>query len=267
MPSRTTPAESVAVVQFGQELRRLRELTDMSQKQLGDQVGTSKQQVGAVERGIRKPSKRFAELADRALEAHGGLLNMWPGAKRAQPWWLEQFVELEAKARVINEFQPQAVPGLLQTENYARVIVGSSFPPLAEPEVEQRLQGRLQRQQVLLRAGPPLALFVIDEGALRRPVGGRKVMREQCLALIEKAQLPHVQLQVLPFDRGAHGAMNGPLVLLNMTHTESLVYAEAPGSGQVITDAQVVADCHQRFGALRGLALSPVESLDFIASL
>ncbi len=192
---------------------------------------------------------------------------MWPGAKRTQPWWLEQFVELEAKARVISEFQPQAVPGLLQTEGYARVIVSSSFPPLAEEETERRLEGRLQRQQVLSRPDPPLALFVLDEGALRRPVGGKEVMKEQCLKLVEKAQLPHVQLQVLPFERGAHSAMNGPLVLLNMTHAESLVYAEAPGSGQVIMDAQVVADCHQRFGALRGLALSPAESLDFIASL
>jgi transcriptional regulator with XRE-family HTH domain len=267
MASRTTPAEHAAISQFGTELRRLRELSDMSQKDLGDQTGTSKQQVGAVERGIRKPSKKFAELADRALDAHGGLLNMWPGAKRAQPWWLDKFVELEAKAQVISDFQPQAISGLLQTENYARALINAAFPPLQAEDAEERLAGRLERQQVLLRNDPPLALFIVDEAVLRRPVGGEGVMKEQREALLDKAQLPHVQLQVLPFSRGAHGAMNGSLILLNMTHSESLVYAEAPGTGQVITDAQLVATCQLRFGSLRSLALSPSESLDFIASM
>ncbi|KOX07934.1 XRE family transcriptional regulator [Nocardiopsis sp. NRRL B-16309] len=192
---------------------------------------------------------------------------MWPGAKRAQPWWLEKFAELETKAQVINEFQPQAVSGLLQTEDYARALVNAAFPPLRPDEAEHHLEGRLERQRVLAREQPPLALFVMDEATLRRPVGGEAVMKEQYKALLEKAQLPHVQLQILPFDRGAHSAMNGPLILLNMTHTESLVYAETPGSGQVITDARVVADCRQQFGALCSMALSPAESLDFIASL
>ncbi|MFV2198481.1 helix-turn-helix domain-containing protein [Nocardiopsis sp. LOL_012] len=267
MPSRTSLPESAAIAQFGNELRRLRNLSDMSQKDLGQATGTSKQQVGAIERGDRRPSKQFAELADKALEAHNALLNLWPGAKQAQPWWLEKFVELEAKAQVINEFQAQAIPGLLQTEGYAKAVMGAAFPPPSRRSIEDLLKARLDRQKILRRDRPPLALFVVDEGALRRTAGGKSVMREQYKALIEAAEWPFVQIQVLPFDRGAHAAMEGSLVLLTMTHAESLVYAETPGSGQVITDARIVADCHQQFGALRSLALSPAESLDFIASL
>lgn len=100
----------------------------MSQKDLGLATGTSKQQVGAIERGDRRHSKQFAELADKAPEAHNALLNLWPGAKQAQPWWLEKFVELEAKAQVINEFQSQAVPGLLQTEGLRESRDGGGLP-------------------------------------------------------------------------------------------------------------------------------------------
>ncbi|OLT24899.1 XRE family transcriptional regulator [Nocardiopsis sp. CNR-923] len=176
-------------------------------------------------------------------------------------------MELEAKAQIINEFQAQAIPGLLQTEGYARAVMSAAFPPPVPHDIDEMLNARLERQQILDRDRPPLTLFVVDEGVLRRPASGKSVMREQYKHLMAKAELPYVQLQVLPFDRGVHAAMDGSLVLLTMTHTESLVYAETPGSGQVISDSQIVADCHQRFGALRSLALSPAESLDFIASL
>lgn len=267
MPPKMTPAERAAVKQFGNELRRLRDLADMSQNDLGVQTGTSKQQVGAVERGERKPSKRFAELADSALECHGILRNLWPGARQAQPWWLQEFVELEEKAQAIYEFHPQAVPGLLQTKSYACALVEAAFPPLLQAEKDQVISARFQRQEILEREAPPLTLFVIDEAALRRSVGGEAVMKEQLRRLLEAAAKPRVQIQVLPLDRGAHSAMNGPLVILNMAHAESLVYAETPGSGQVITDPGVVANCVEQFGDLRGVSLSPVESLRFIASL
>ncbi|MEU3233622.1 helix-turn-helix transcriptional regulator [Nocardiopsis alba] len=267
MPPKTSPAELAAAKQFGHELRRMRTLSDMSQLELGRATGTSKQQVGAIERGNRRPSKRFTQLADEALKAHGRLQNLWPGAKRAQPWWLEEFVELEAKAQVIYEFQPQAIPGLLQSEDYARAVIGASFPPLMEEEAQSVFEDRMARQQLFNRVPTPLTLFIIDEGALRRRIGGAELMRKQLASIVDRAQQPRVQVQVLPFERGAHSAMNGPLVLLDMSHAESLVYAETPGAGQVITDAHVVGNCQQQFGHLRSLALSPDQSLEFITSL
>ncbi|GAB2485926.1 helix-turn-helix transcriptional regulator [Nocardiopsis aegyptia] len=267
MPPKTTPSEQAAINQFGSELRRLRTLADMSQLDIGRLTGTSKQQVGAVERGIRRPSKKFAELADRALKCNGGLLNLWPGAKQTQPWWLEKFVEIERKTQVIQDFQPQVAPGLLQIESYARAVMWASFPPQGQQELEERLKRRMDRQKILDRENPPLALFVVEEGALRRSVGGADVMKDQYKALIARARMPHLRLQVLPFDRGAHSAMDWAFMIMRMTPVESLVYAEAPGGGHVITDVSVVADCQQRFSALQSMALSPNESIDFIASL
>ncbi len=267
MPPKTSPAEQAAINQFGAEVRRLRELVDLSQRELGDLTSTSKQQVGSIERGERRPSKIFAEDADRALNGHGRLQELWPGAKRAQPWWFQKYVDIEGKAQVIQEFQPQAVPGLLQTHDYAAEVLGASFPPLTSEEQDRLLNSRLARQKILARLDPPLVHFVIEEGALRRSVGNSEVMLEQYEYMIEQAQKRHIQLQVMPFDRGAHGALNGAFITLRMTLLECLVYAELPEDGQIIADLDVVARCLERFGALRGLALSPAESIDFIASL
>ncbi|WP_433697012.1 helix-turn-helix domain-containing protein [Nocardiopsis sp. CA-288880] len=269
MSMKTSPAERAAIKQFGNELKRLRCLSDMSQKELGDRIGVSKQQVGAIERGVRRPSKQFAELADTVLERKGRLQNLWPGARQTQPWWLQEFVDLEAKAQVRYEFQPQAVPGLLQTKDYASALVEAAFPPLLQDEKDQVVTARFERQEILKRETPtpPLSLFVVDEAVLHRPVGGVEVMKAQMRALLDAARNPRVQIQVLPIARGAHSAMNGPLVILNMAHAESLVYVEIPGSGQVISDPDVVANCVEQFGDLRSVSLSPAESLSFIASL
>ncbi|MEU4282151.1 helix-turn-helix domain-containing protein [Nocardiopsis dassonvillei] len=267
MPPKITASQQAAMNQFGATLRQMRELADLSQKKLGVLTRTSKQQVGAIERGERRPSKEFAKLADAALEGHGSLLGLWPGARRAQPWWLQEFVVIEEKAQVIQEFQPQAVPGLLQTEDYARQVVSAAFPPLGAEESEQLLQSRMERQAILDRPKPPLAMFVIEEGALRRTVGSPSLMQAQREVLLRRARQSHIEVQVAPYHRGAHGAMDGAFMVMRMSFAEYLVYAEVPGKGQIITDAEVVADCQQRFGALRSLALSPAESIDFIASL
>ncbi|MET9796275.1 helix-turn-helix domain-containing protein [Nocardiopsis alba] len=267
MPPKTTPAEQAAINQFGAEVRRLREFADVSQRELGELTKTSKQQVGSIERGERRPSKFFAQEADRALNGHGRLLDLWPGAKRAQPWWFQKYVDIEGKAQVIQEFQPQAVPGLLQTPDYAAHVLGAAFPPFAPEDRERLLKSRLGRQKILDRDNPPLVHFVIEEGALRRSVGDVETMGKQLDFLIKQVHKDHIQVQVMPYNRGAHSALNGAFITLRMSLLESLVYAEVPGGGHIIADLDVVARCQERFGALRSLALSPAESIEFIASL
>lgn len=267
MPPKTTPSEQAAINQFGAELRRLRELADMSQNRLGRLTQTSKQQVGSIERGERRPNKKFAEDADRALNGHGRLRDLWPGAKRAQPWWFQQYVDIEGKAQIIQEFQPQTVPGLLQTRDYAQAVLGASHPPLPARERERLLEARIKRQEILDRENPPLLHFIIEEGALHRSVGDSAIMKTQRKHLLKQAKRDHIQVQVIPYGRGAHGALDGAFIVLKMTLVESLVYAEVPGAGHILTDLSVVANCTEGFGALRSLALSPAESIEFIASL
>lgn len=269
MPPKRTPAEQAAIRRFGDELARLREMADLSQADLAKLLNVSKQQVGAVERGERRPTKQLAHDADTALDAHGRLQDLWPGAKRSRPWWFEEYVHVEDQSQVISEFQPQTVPGLLQTRDYASCVLGATQPPRPAQEQQAQLAERLERQRIITRENPapPLLHFVVEEGALRRAVGSAEVMRAQYEHLLTQAALPHVQLHIMPYDRGAHGALNGAFIVLRVSLTESLVYAEVPDGGQIITDLQVVSDCIERFGVVRGMALSPQESMDFIESL
>ncbi|KIH99127.1 hypothetical protein LP52_09650 [Streptomonospora alba] len=173
-------------------------------------------------------------------------------------------MDLEAEARAIHDFQLQAVPGLFQTKDYARAVLGAGWPPKAEEENSRLLAVRLERQTLLQRKHPPLLWVVIDEGVLRRPVGSAEIMTEQLGRLLEIAAMPFIRLQVLPFAQGAHAAMDGAFKVLDMSNGETVAYAEVPGTGQVITDSDEVSQCALRFGALRSAALPPDESGEFI---
>jgi transcriptional regulator with XRE-family HTH domain len=268
MARKLGPIDEAAAAQFAQELTRLRMLNDLSQRELGRRTGTSGQQIGAIERGERSPSKQFAELADKALHATGSLLNLWPGNRTTSLRWLQKYVDLEAKALFINQFQVQVIPALLQTEAYARATLEAAIPPRSTQAADELLQSRMARQKLLSREHPPMVHYVVDEGALKRVIGGQGVMRAQLEQVIERVTTnPFVSLQVLPHDRGAHAGLDGTFTLLGMSLAESLVYVETVAPGQVHTDPQVVSDATHQFGALRTLALSPVESVQLISSI
>nr|WP_179809272.1 helix-turn-helix transcriptional regulator [Nocardiopsis sinuspersici] len=267
MPSKRAFVDEAAAAQFASELTRLRSAADLSQRELGRRTGTSGQQVGAIERGQRNPSRQFAELADKALNANSALLNLWPQGRSAPHRWLQEYVDLEAKALAICQFQAQVVPALLQTESYARSTLEAACPPSPPQRVNDLLKTRMERQLLLNRATPPMVQYVVDENAFRRPIGGPEAMQEQLEQVIERAGSPFISLQVLPYDRGAHAGLEGTFTLLGMTPVEYVVYGETAGRGQIFTDVDVVSATTHRFGALRALALSPAESLEFVRSL
>lgn len=258
-------AEKAAVVQFGRELHRLRRSADLSQRELAKRTLISHQMLGAIERAERVPRKHFVERADKELDAHGALMRLRPGASESYPNWFRGYVELEAEAHALHDFQADAVPGLFQTKEYAAAVLRAGWPPNGEKQVEHLLKARMARQKLLRRDPLPLLWVVIDESVLRRPVGSPEVMFAQLDRLVKLGSMPQVRLQVLPFVKGAHAAMDGSFKVLDMSDGERLAYAEVPGSGRVITDAAEVEKCARRFGALQSLALSPDESADFIS--
>lgn len=267
MRSSVAEEDDAAAAQFGAELQRLRELAGLSQRALGRAIGTSGQQVGAVERAKRSPSKALAEAADRVLEANGGLLALWPKARRTTHRWLEDYVELEGKAQALLIFQNQIVPGLFQTADYARSLLGAAWPPHSPDRVEVLLEGRLKRQELLSRKPEPVISVVLDEAALRRGPMQRDIMREQLKHLVELAGRPNIELNLLPFTAGFHPGTEGSYIVLEMSQTESVVYMEQPARGQVITELEVVASCIRRFGSLRARSLSLGESTAFVEAL
>ncbi|MGH3328005.1 MAG: helix-turn-helix domain-containing protein, partial [Streptomycetales bacterium] len=182
---------------FAAELRRHRTDVGLTQDQLGEAVSYSGALVGMVETARRAPGRDFAARCDEVLETGGALARIWPLITReTYPEWFRPFVELEAEATSILKYEVQVVPGLLQTEPYARAVLRAGRPRDTDEEIERHVAARLERQAVLAREAPPLLWAVLDEAVLRRPIGGHDVLRQQVAHLLERCQHPNVRLQV-----------------------------------------------------------------------
>jgi DNA-binding XRE family transcriptional regulator len=226
----------------GSQLRRLRTEAAITREQAGQAIRASawkihrleNGQVGFKERdiidllrlyGVTDPGE-VASLVTLAREANEP--GWWQVYGDLLPQWFRAFVDLESAATLIRTYEGQLVPGLLQTEDYMRAVIGGAHLDQSPEEVERRVRLRVGRQRLLERADAPRLWAVVDEAALRRPVGGREVMRGQLERLIEAAKLPNVTLQVLPFRAGAHPAMVGAFSILRFADGElpDVVYLE-----------------------------------------
>jgi transcriptional regulator with XRE-family HTH domain len=240
---RTAPGgPTVQRMLVGAQLRRLRTEAGLSREQAGEAIRASEWkihrlengQVGFKERdiidllrlyGVTDPTE-VAEFVALAREANSP--GWWQHYGDVLPPWFRTYVDLESVATLIRTYEGQFIPGLLQTDDYMRAVVQGAHLEESAEELGRRVRLRLARQTLLTRDQPPRLWAVIDEAAMRRPVGGREVMRGQLERLIEAAKLPNVTLQVLPFDAGAHPAMLGAFSILRFADRElpDVVYLE-----------------------------------------
>jgi hypothetical protein len=177
------------------------------------------------------------------------------------PRFFRNVALLESEALSRFSYDPLLIPGLLQTEAYAQALLEAHFPPLDEEVVEQHVAARLARQALLSRRKPPVVLvFIVEEGALRRTVCSKAVMRDQLEHLLTCAQKRNVELQVMPTSQGAHSGLNGPMVLLESTDRKRHVYVDAQGVATVRSDQDEVSEFWLRYGMLRTQALNTEES-------
>ncbi|MFE2269831.1 Scr1 family TA system antitoxin-like transcriptional regulator [Streptomyces lavendulae] len=258
----------------GKQVRLLRERAGWTQKELGDRLGYSEDLVSSLERGRRTPQREFLEAADELLGAGGLLKALIEDVERAKakarvrhPAWFRGYARLEREAVEINFFSMVTVPGLLQTEDYARVTFTVRQPLWAEETIEQRVAARLDRQETLTRWPPPIVTAVIDEAVLRREIGGRKVQQEQLRHLLKIGRLRSITLQVLPLACDENPGVDGPFILLSPKGKPQVAYLEVQGAGRLITDPEEVRMLAARYGAIRGQALTPRESLALIEKL
>jgi transcriptional regulator with XRE-family HTH domain len=226
----------------GARLRRLRTEEGISREQAGEAIRASEWkihrlengQVGFKERdivdllglyGVTDPDEVTA-LAMLAREAN--VPGWWQQYDEVLPQWFRAYVDLESAATLIRTYEGQLVPGLLQTEDYMRAVIRGAQLEDRPEQAEQRVRLRLGRQAVLTRSDAPRLWAVVDEAALRRPVGAREVMRSQLERLIDATKLPNVTLQILSFAAGAHPAMDGAFSILRFADRElpDLVYLE-----------------------------------------
>ncbi len=253
---------------FGAELRRHRIAAGLSQDDLGRVINFSAALVGRVEMAERMPSQDFAERCDEALSTGGFFGRFRDLVKReAFPTWFEPFIEYEARATKICNWDNRVVPGLLQTEDYARVVMRAGRPRAAPGVIERDVAARMDRQSILERERPPLLWCVLDEAVLRRPIGGAETMREQLKRLIEAADSTNVVLQVLPFAVTEHPGADGPLAILESDGEPPVAFAEGWRNERMIDSATDVADAVMVFDLVRAAALPRGASLDLIRSV
>ncbi|GGM35364.1 transcriptional regulator [Longimycelium tulufanense] len=263
------------------ELRRLREAANKTNEEVARHLGCSPSKISRIELGRRPASPGDVRLLLDFYGVSGSeaeALVAMARAARQKGWWhayedalpetFQVFVGLESGASAIRTFEPMLVPGLLQTEDYARAILMTAVD--ADPtDVERRVTVRMNRQRLLERANPPHLWALVDEAALRRPVGGPEVMRKQLQRLITEGERPNITLQILPFEIGAHPAMSGAFVMLDFTTPSdpTIVYLDSL-TGGLYTEKTVEV---QRFSLvwehLRAKACAPDESAAILAAV
>ncbi|MFF5390872.1 helix-turn-helix domain-containing protein [Streptomyces sp. NPDC013012] len=266
---------------LGQELRKLREAKNMTAEQVAERLLVSQSKISRLENGRRSISQRDVrdlcgvyEVEDeRMVES---LMQMAKDS-RQQGWWhafgdipYSVYIGLETDAESLRMYEPQIIPGLLQTHEYAEAVIAGALPESTPADIEKRVQVRTRRQERIRDEERPLRLWaVIDEGALHRIVGSRPLMVQQLEHLLEQSQLPHVTVQVMPFDMGAHPGISGQYSILEFPDTSdsSVVYIEGVTSDLYLEKTQDVGKYSVMYEHLRAQALNVDQTREFISKM
>lgn len=262
--------------ELGTLLRTLRAQAGLTVEQVAEQLLCSPSKISRLETGQRGASARDIRdlsniygVQDRAQREH---LTALAREGRGQAWWqpfdlpYATYVGLEAEAVTISDFEPGVFPGLLQTPAYARAVHEATIPRLAPTVIDQRIEVRRIRQEVLVREDPPRLVAVMDEAVFHRIVGGHLVMRAQLERVVQASRLPHVTIQVIPYNAGAHPALDSTFILLEFAAPVSgVVYVDGLVGQIYLERQQDVERYKQVFAQLRALSLSPQESIDLMA--
>ncbi|MET7292477.1 helix-turn-helix transcriptional regulator [Streptomyces griseoloalbus] len=251
------------------QLKLWRESAGLTQAEFGAAIGYGEELVSSVERGRRIPRPEYLEAADEALGAGGKIAALKQDVAEVRyPKKVRDLKNLEAEATELCAYNNSVIHGLLQTEEYVRASLATRRPPFAEDDFERHVAARLARQEILTGTTPlRLFNFVQCEATLRRPIGGRMVMRRQLERLLEVGQLRNVDLQVLPLDREDNAGLAGSFRLLRLRDGSTVGHNEVQLVSRVITDPREVQVLDIRYGTIRAQALTPRESLAFIEKL
>jgi transcriptional regulator with XRE-family HTH domain len=285
-PSANEPSSGPTVLRIllGSQLRKLREAAGLTPDQAGYEIRASRSKISRVEHG--RVSFKERDVADLLtlygvtedqerrrmlnLAQHANSQGWWSRYDDVMPDWFETYVGLEQATSLIRTYELQFVPGLFQTEDYARAVTALGHRSSEGAEIDRRVSLRLQRQQILTRTeSPPRVWAVIDESALRRPLGGRAVMRAQLKHLTELIELPQVTIQVMPFDRGGHSAAGGSFAILRFADHElpDIVYIEQL-TGALYLDRPDETDHYREvMNSLSAEADTPADSARTLARL
>ncbi|MFJ4873899.1 helix-turn-helix domain-containing protein [Streptomyces sp. NPDC088745] len=261
---------------FGALLRFLREKAGLSQDALAARIGFSKSQVAMVERGERRPRGRFVLRSDNALGAQGALRHVadaeFGDAVVDEPPLndldLEEYLAEERNAASIRSYQNVVIPGLLQTEAYARAVHQSlSYPTLDDEEVEEQVAFRMDRKALFHRKPAPDLSFVLEESTLTRPLGSTSTLKAALQHLIELGELRHVRVQVMPHNVQFHPGLMGCITLLETRDHRHAAYVEGQRANRYLNAPLDVGNLNGIYGVLQSQALTQQDSAKLIAKV
>ena len=279
-PKRHTP--TVRLRRLAAELRRLRSAADLSRDDVSEETGINAATLYRIETARARPQLRTLNAllnlyaADQEQREYLTILFREAGKQG----WLRPYhsdlpeeytayISFESEAAGVRNYESLFIPGLLQTEGYARAVVRGVLPMASDQEIEDRVQARMERQQVLTKDTPLKLWAIVDEAALRRVVGGAEVMRGQLVHLVDAVKAPNITFQVIPFDAGAHPGMPGSFVLMDFTDPmdTDLIYIDSMAGDLFLESDADVSRYTSIFDNLRAVAFSPDASATFLAEL
>lgn len=260
------PESSDSMRTFGAVLQALREHQGLSREEFGELVRFSKHTVASVELGRRMPDSVLVERAEEVLGNTGALRRAYPNLAR-QPGlaaWFRRWAGLEQLAVTLYTYECRLIPGLLQTETYARTLFTYQLPPQDDEQIEAQWLARAECQR-LLRERPNTAFgFILEEHLFRRHTGGVEVTRELIDHVLEMAELRNIEIQIMPTKRENHAGLDGPMQLLETPETQWFAYCEGQRAGLLISEPKEVSVLQQRYARMRSQALTLTDSVSLL---
>ncbi|MET8453813.1 helix-turn-helix transcriptional regulator [Streptomyces sp. NPDC005209] len=252
----------------GRQLKLRREAVGMRAAVFGEALGYGEDMVYKIEGGKRIPRPEYLDRADEVLGAGGPLVAMKEDVRKVRyPKKVRDLAQVEARAVELQLYDPLNIHGLLQTPEYARGLLLMRRPAYTEDEVERFIAARVARKVVFERDPAPELSFVLEEWTLRRPLGGRALLRRQLEHLLEAGQLRNVELQVMPMDREEHAGVDGGIDVLKFADGSAVGRSPVITGGRPVSEPRQLRILELRYGIIRAQALTPRESAAFIERL
>ncbi|MFG3263607.1 helix-turn-helix domain-containing protein [Streptomyces bobili] len=263
------PETSDSLRTFGAVVQALREHQGLSREEFGRLVGYSKHTVASVELGRRMPDEDLIEATEAVLGNTGALrraaehLGRQPGLAA----WFRRWAGLEKRAVALSTYESRMIPGLLQTEAYARTLFTEQLPPLDDEQIEVQWAARAERQKLLRSRTNTAFSFILEEHLLLRRTGGVEVTRELVGNLLEMGNLRNVEIQLMPTVRESHAGLDGPVQLLETPANKWFGYCEGQRGGLLVSDPKEISILHMRYARMRSQALTLQDSTSLLRQM
>ncbi|NEA14064.1 helix-turn-helix domain-containing protein [Streptomyces halstedii] len=253
------------VATVGRQIKAWREAAGMRAGEFGAALGYGENLVYKVEGGRRIPRPEFLDKADEVLGAGGKLAILKREMEEARyPKKVRDLAKLEARSVELLAYGNSSFHGLLQSAEYARALFAMRQPAYPQDEIERGVAARVARQAIYERTPAPTLGFVQEEVVLRRPLGGKMVLRRQLERLLKISELRNVTIRVMPMDREEHAGVDGEIQVLKFKHGTAVGRSEGAFGGRPVSDPKQLRILELRYGMIRAQALTPRESTAFI---